>query len=805
MNLKVSGEKTEPSMEEAFIKSIKDFVLNNLACEDFSLQRLSHEIGYSRSQIHRKLKKITGKSLSQFIREIRLEEASKLLQGRVGTVSEISFKVGFNSPVYFSKCFNDYFGKTPGEILNGNSNINLNPQTRKEGIKKITIISSAVILVSALAIIIIFSRDSINRSLSGLFANERGPENIGYNKTSGGTDINKILICLFTELPDDVSGSKWLKHGICEAIWLDLSQFNYMLSYKSGAESKQEMINAAKRINCPYYLRGAFKIVNGEFIIDTELHLTKNGNIVQSKNFKGFDFFKIIDDISLQARIDIEVSENQLNSSPDLPFSEISTHSIEAFKYYIIDYNSGYYKKGNFVNFVEALKLDPDFALVAWQYAYFSHKFNHKFSTRTARKYIELARKKSGDLPKLWEHEIRALEWFILGESIKESRSMESAIELQPENIILLENLMRIYKKNLQFDKAIEINKKLLELVPDNFQFHFSLANSYLLNKQPDKGIRHIDKTMKTYPEHPGGANTAKGLFLLYKGEYEPAEKEFAKALIRTPNAKFWEQMLSHVDYVKKTPNYKDELTKFTGNYRCEENESEYNYFFHNGQLMLNDNNRNITPNFITSDTSLAVNDGFFTAHFYLNSEGRITKFIERAYSMYAPIILWKEDSLIINAEKLLDVKKYEDALIAYKKAYKENPEHYYLANYIKHLEFIENNDFSDSANLADQYIGSYIEEENFAIKTYKGKSIETQNRFISEIFKDGNDYIWRMQNGMEYVILPMSENHFMNPSIYRQVIKFERNNGIVTGMRIILHSGQEYYFERLNKVSDQV
>ena len=103
-------------MDEAFLQKLEEVVFQNLSNEHFGINDLVKEVGLSRSQIHRKLKKINGKSITQFIRELRLEEAYTLLNGKVGTAAEIAYRVGFNSPTYFNKCFHEYFGITPGEV-----------------------------------------------------------------------------------------------------------------------------------------------------------------------------------------------------------------------------------------------------------------------------------------------------------------------------------------------------------------------------------------------------------------------------------------------------------------------------------------------------------------------------------------------------------------------------------------------------------------------------------------------------------------------------------------------------------------
>jgi len=106
---------TELSMDQAFLQSLKEIVLSNLENEQFGAEDLAKEMGLSRSQIHRKLQKINDKSITQFIREIRLDVAVDLLKKEVDTASEIAYKVGFSSPAYFTKCFHEHFGYTPGE------------------------------------------------------------------------------------------------------------------------------------------------------------------------------------------------------------------------------------------------------------------------------------------------------------------------------------------------------------------------------------------------------------------------------------------------------------------------------------------------------------------------------------------------------------------------------------------------------------------------------------------------------------------------------------------------------------------
>lgn len=104
------------SQDELLLKKLSETVLENLENEQFGVEDLSNQLGISRSHLHRKLKQLKGISISQYIRDIRLGQAEELLINNVATVSEIAYRVGFSSPSYFHKCFQEKYGCSPGEF-----------------------------------------------------------------------------------------------------------------------------------------------------------------------------------------------------------------------------------------------------------------------------------------------------------------------------------------------------------------------------------------------------------------------------------------------------------------------------------------------------------------------------------------------------------------------------------------------------------------------------------------------------------------------------------------------------------------
>ncbi|MDR1556390.1 MAG: response regulator [Tannerellaceae bacterium] len=106
-------EVTLTSMDERLLQKVIDYVRANIENPELSVEQMSRELGMSRTHLHRKLKALTGKSPVEFIKMIRMKQAAYLLTTGKLSVSEVGYKVGYNTPSYFSSSFNAYFGMSP--------------------------------------------------------------------------------------------------------------------------------------------------------------------------------------------------------------------------------------------------------------------------------------------------------------------------------------------------------------------------------------------------------------------------------------------------------------------------------------------------------------------------------------------------------------------------------------------------------------------------------------------------------------------------------------------------------------------
>ena len=105
------------SSDEQLMKRIMEIVNRNISNSEFNISQMVDEVGMSRTQLHRKLKELTGFSAARFMQNIRMQQAMKLLKEKRVNVSQIAYSVGFASQTHFSTTFKQYYGVSPTEYI----------------------------------------------------------------------------------------------------------------------------------------------------------------------------------------------------------------------------------------------------------------------------------------------------------------------------------------------------------------------------------------------------------------------------------------------------------------------------------------------------------------------------------------------------------------------------------------------------------------------------------------------------------------------------------------------------------------
>lgn len=116
----VSDEETAHELgdlERRQLEEITKAIEEHMVDSDFNVTSLQKVVGMGNKQLYRKVKALTGQTPVEYIRDMRLHKAAKLLRAGKFSVSEVMYMVGFSNSSYFSKCFSKSFGMTPSEYI----------------------------------------------------------------------------------------------------------------------------------------------------------------------------------------------------------------------------------------------------------------------------------------------------------------------------------------------------------------------------------------------------------------------------------------------------------------------------------------------------------------------------------------------------------------------------------------------------------------------------------------------------------------------------------------------------------------
>lgn len=105
------------SIDDKFLQRLRSLIDKNLSDSEFGVEQLGDIIGMSRAQLYRKCKALTNYSPVELIRNTRLKRAQMLLAQTDDTIAQVAYAVGFTAPSYFTKCYKEYFGENPGELV----------------------------------------------------------------------------------------------------------------------------------------------------------------------------------------------------------------------------------------------------------------------------------------------------------------------------------------------------------------------------------------------------------------------------------------------------------------------------------------------------------------------------------------------------------------------------------------------------------------------------------------------------------------------------------------------------------------
>jgi len=481
--------KNQPSMGDQFLTIINQIIEDNIDNENFSVEDLAQKAGLSRSMLHRKLKKLTGKSASDHITELRLTHAKNLLENDVATVSEIAFRVGFSDPSYFNKVFKKHFNVSPGKVRkNLATSLNHLSTDRKPKILSLSNSKAYRLFVKAVVIllVIIIAGGGVYYLFSIIRSSEKSVAVLPLNNLTGQPD------------------NAYFVDGMHDALIGELGQIKSLRVI--SRTSHDDMHNILK---------------------------------IQTT---------VIKDIAQKIRIKLSKEEEQLLAKSHT----IDPETYKAYlrgMYYLNQGTDESFERG--INYlVMAIERDPGdpfaYAGLALGYAIRGHGMivpEGSFRSATA------AANKALKIDPTLDEAYTALALLYLYQSWDWSmahEAFENAIARNPNNEIAHAHYAFYYVLFGDLEKSIYHAQKSVEINPFSASYHSWLAWLYYYNKEYDKAEFSARKSLELKDNIPYG-NLVLGWTYLHKKQYQQAIKIHEKL----PKNDYYFKMLLGCTYVQ--------------------------------------------------------------------------------------------------------------------------------------------------------------------------------------------------------------------------------------------------------------
>lgn len=338
------------SGENDFLSRITEVIEDNMSSEQFGVSELAAEIGMSRSNLLRKINKLTGLSASRFIRKIRLKKAMELLKEGSVNVSEVSWSVGFNSTSYFIKCFHEEFGYPPGEV----GKRDLTDETNQVE----TAVSSTrnYQFVLTIAIVVILG-------VGAYFA-------ASYFFPGKTSSKKSIAVLPFKNDSNDTTNI-YLINGLMESVLLNLQQIEdvRVISRTSVEKFRNKPANAseiAHELNVRYFVEGSGQKIDNQILLNIQLidaekdsHLWANQYIRETR-----DIFELQREIAKDIAYHIQAI---ITPEEEDRIDKVPTNDLVAYDYFLqgldLFYRGERESLFEAISFFEkAIDRDPEFA-----------------------------------------------------------------------------------------------------------------------------------------------------------------------------------------------------------------------------------------------------------------------------------------------------------------------------------------------------------------------------------------------------------------------------------------------------------
>lgn len=500
-----------PEMNQKYIDQLTKILEANYADENFGPEQLAEKLGLSHSTLHRRLKDKSGKTISQFIREVRLNKAEELLQDEEITVAEVAYRVGFASTTYFSKCFHDYFGTSPGDYRHKmvfEKNAEALPLIKKR--KTALIALTVIILITVILIIYAYDNQSktknTNKSVAIFPVEYIGEPGYKYQALGFGEEIKNKLSTL-----EDLRV-------------LDISIIEDSLF--ANRTEKQKM----KELDVGFLQKSSIQKTNDGFLLFVKLTNAKNGELIYNQKYTVLEKDRLSTPNAIAEAIANQLHA-QISSEEKIRMQKVPTLAPEAKDFYELGRAAHMNYWQNEQN-LEALQRAEN---------YYRKALN--IDSTFARAYAGLARIAYDKTT--WSDIFKTNFLDTVLTLANQALSFDNTL---PEAYTLRGDIFR----ERGTGEAISEYEKALEYDPNNWQAYNGLGNYYLLKDNVKSAANFLEAAKRRRgPEYKLMLDNLIFIFVL-NGLFDEGQEFMSRKLMWDDDSIYYYRRLAHIEEYKE-------------------------------------------------------------------------------------------------------------------------------------------------------------------------------------------------------------------------------------------------------------
>lgn len=543
------------SADDPFLTRLREIVEENISSEQFGVSELAQEIGMSRSNLLRKVSKASGLSVSQFIRNIRLEKAAEILREESFTVSEVSYKVGFSSPSYFIKCFRELYGYPPGSIADYPAEEvgeeSLDPETKPKPEFRVPVLAISVLLVIVISVALIYFLK---------------PSSSPYKQ------IKSIAVLPFINDSAD-SSNLYIINGIMESTLNKLQGIENLrvISRTSVEKYRNEhktIPEIAKELNVSYVVEGSGQKIGEQILLNIQLIDAPNDSHLWSHEYsrEANNIFSLQSEIAKNIADEIKVI---ITPEEQQRIAKVPTENAAAYDQFLkgMELLRSPDKediKESTVYFRKAIEYDKNFAraYAAIAMAYYVLEINlaERQFADSINYFADQALFHDSKLPQSLI--AKALFYMAHNEYELAVPYFEKALEYNPNYDLVLYFMVDLYANYIpDTEKYLEYALRGLQIDPaaydstTNSYNYLHISNAFIQSGFVDEALKYIDKSLEYMPDNLFSEYVKAYILFAQNKDLQQLRESLKRALGKDQNRLDIAQELAKVCYFQKDYN----------------------------------------------------------------------------------------------------------------------------------------------------------------------------------------------------------------------------------------------------------